>query len=286
MLQALLDKPPAPEDALPAIRRHAVRIAGAGRPLVFSHGYGCDQNVWRAVAPAFVHDHRVVLFDHAGCGSAAADSYDLQRHATLHGHAGDIVDVCQAACQAPCVLVAHSVNAMSAILAAKARPDLFEALVLVGLSPSYLNLEGYRGGFEREDIDGLLEMIDANHFAWAGMMAPVIMGNAERPELASELGASFCRMDSAIARHFARTTFLSDHRADIAGLTLSMLLLHCTDDALVPPEVRDDLAARLPHAKHVTMAATGHCPHMSEPAETIRVLRGFLDGLPSIPAQP
>lgn len=258
------------------LTRHNVRQSGHGRPLLFVHGYGCDQNVWRFVTPAFAADHRIVLMDLAGCGGSDPDAYSVDRHATLHGHAEDIIAVTEAAGLQKPVLVVHSVSAMSAMLAAKTRPDLFDSLVLVTPSPAYLNDGDYRGGFESEDIDGLLEMLDANHFNWSRMMAPVVMGAANAPELSEELGNSFCRMDPAIAKHFAEVTFRSDHRADLAGFRVPCLILQASDDALAPEEIGAYLQRQWPHARLVQLAATGHCPHMSAPDETSAALRAFL----------
>lgn len=259
-----------------ALSRHNVQQTGQGLPLLFSHGYGCDQNVWRFVAPAFEPTHRVVLMDSAGCGLAAPDAYDRQRHATLHGHAQDIINVCEAAQLRDTVLVAHSVNTISAVLAARQRPELFSALVLLAPSPCYLNDQDYQGGFERQDIDDLLCILDANHFKWARMMAPVVMGSDNGTELSDELANSFCRMDASVARHFAEVTFLSDHRDDLEGMDLPVLVMQCTRDALAPASVNDYLRTRWPQVQVAQLKATGHCPHMSAPRETVAVLRDFL----------
>lgn len=262
-----------------ALERHNVRQTGSGTPVLFSHGYGCDQNVWRDVAPGFGASHRVVLMDHAGCGGSAPGSYSFERHASLQGHADDIIAVCEAAGLQDTVLVAHSVSTMSSMLAAQARPDLFAALVMLAPSPCYLNDAGYEGGFEREDIDSLLELLDANHFKWARMMAPVVMGNPERPGLTDELADSFCRMAPDVAKHFAEATFLSDLRGQLSGLRLPTLIVQCRDDALAAPAVGDYLQRRWPHARLARLQATGHCPHMSAPRETAAVIREFLSTL-------
>ena len=258
------------------LAHHNVHRAGTGRPIVFTHGYGCDQNVWRAVAGALAIDHEVLLYDCAGSGRADPGLYDRERHATLEGHADDLIAICEAAGLDRPVLVAHSVGTMIALLAARRRPALFDSLVLIAPSPSYLNDGDYPGGFEREDIDQLLDTLESNHFAWARMMAPVIMGNPDRPALAGDLGDSFCRMDSTIARHFARVTFLADHRADIGGVPVPSLLMQCSDDALAAPAVGDYLAHHMPGSRLVQLAATGHCPHMSAPDEVIGALREHL----------
>ncbi|MGH6645937.1 alpha/beta fold hydrolase [Aquabacterium sp.] len=260
-----------------ALSRHNVRQAGQGQPLLFAHGYGCDQSVWRFMAPAFETTHRVVLMDLAGCGTAAPDAYDQERHATLHGHAQDIISVCESAQLEGTVLVAHSVSTMSAVLAARTRPDLFSALVMLAPSPSYLNHEGYQGGFERQDIDDLLHILEANHFKWARMMAPVVMGSENNPALSEELATHFCRMEASVAKHFAQVTFLSDHREDLDGLSIPTLVMQCTRDTLAPASVGQYLQSRWPQVQLAKLEATGHCPHMSAPQEATEVLRAFLE---------
>lgn len=261
--------------------RHNVRRLNAGHPraIVFAHGYGCDQQVWRQVAPAFEADHEVLLFDYAGCGGADLAAYDLQRHGSLLGHAQDLIAVCEAAGLDRPVLVAHSVSTMIGVVAARLRPDLFSALALVAPNPCYVNQPGYVGGFEADDIDELLDTLDSNYFSWARMMAPVIMGHADRPELGQALANSFCATNPAVARHFARVTFLADHRADLAHVQPPCLLLQCADDALAPLAVGDYLQQQLPRGELLRLRATGHCPHLSAPQETTAALRRFVDRL-------
>lgn len=262
------------------LARHNVRRYGTGhRSIVFAHGYGCDQNVWRHVAPAFEHDHQVLLFDYVGAGGSDLAAYDRQRYATLEGHARDLIAICEAAALRKPLLVAHSVSTMIGVVAARMRPDLFGGLALVAPNPCYINHPGYIGGFEREDIDELLDTLDSNFFSWARMMAPVIMGNADRPELGDALANGFCATDPTIARHFARVTFLADHRADLPHVQPPSLVLQCADDALAPLAVGDYLAEHLPAGELHRMRATGHCPHLSAPAETTAAVRGFVDRL-------
>jgi sigma-B regulation protein RsbQ len=260
------------------LRHNVTRTGGGtGKTLIFTHGYGCDQNVWHAVAEALSANHEVVLYDCAGCGKADPTAYDRVRHATLQGHADDLIAVCEAAKLERPVLVAHSVGTMIGVLAAQRRPELFDSLVLIAPSPSYINDGDYLGGFDREDIDSLLETLESNHFGWARMMAPVVMGNPDRPELAGALGDSFCRMDSGVARHFAQVTFLADHRKDLGEISAPSLLLQCSDDSLAAPGIGEYLAQQMANSSLVQLSATGHCPHMSAPAEVVGVLSDFLE---------
>src|SRR5215212_9629850 len=199
--------------------RNNVRVLGPAeppdpRPLMFSHGFGCDQNMWRLVTPAFEDRHRIVLFDHVGAGASDLSAYDPRRYDRLHAYAEDVLEILRALDLRDVVFVGHSVSAIIGVLAANAEPERFSGLVLVGPSPRYIDDEGYVGGFSREDIDGLLESLESNYLGWSAAMAPVIAGNPDRPELGEELTNSFCRTDPKIAQHFARVTFLSDNRSD------------------------------------------------------------------------
>src|ERR1051326_8338039 len=202
-----------------------------GQPMLFSHGFGCDQNMWRLVAPAFEDRYRVVLFDHVGAGQSDLAAYDRRRYSTLAGYAEDVLEICCQLDLQDVIFVGHSVSAMIGVLAAASDPSRFDRLVLVGPSPRYLDDDGYVGGFSRKDIDGLLDSLESNYLGWSAAMAPVIMGNPDRPELGEELTNSFCRTDPAIAREFARVTFLSDNRADLRTVNVPCLVLQCSDDA-------------------------------------------------------
>lgn len=258
--------------------RHNLHACGPedARTILFAHGYGCDQTMWRFVAPSFAADHRVVLFDLAGCGRAEPTLHDPVRHGSLAGHAEDLIDLVRDLGRGPVTFVGHSVSAMIGALAAIRAPELFDALVMVGPSPCYLNDGAYRGGFERADIEGLLDLLDGNHHAWAAQMAPVIMGNPERPHLAAELEASFCRMEPQAARIFARVTFTSDCRADLPLLGVPTLILQSADDAVAPVEVGQWVADQVRGSHFVHLGAKGHCPHVSAPEETARAIRAWL----------
>jgi len=260
------------------IARNRVRVSGVddGRPMVFAHGFGCDQEMWRLVAPEFVVDHRVVLFDHVGSGRSDLSAYDPLKYGSLEGYAADIVEICRELALDDVVFVGHSVSAMMGVLAAASAPELFGALVMVGPNPRYIDDGDYTGGFTREDIAALLDSLDSNHLGWSAAMAPVIMGNPERPELTAELTNSFCRTDPDIARQFARVTFLSDNRADLPGVRVPTLVLQCTDDDIAPEAVGWYVHARVPGSVFTQLSATGHCPHLSASEETTAAIRAFL----------
>jgi sigma-B regulation protein RsbQ len=262
------------------LRRHAVRIAGnpGGRPMLFVHGFGCDQTLWRFVAPAFEPDFRVVTFDYVGAGASDRSAYDPVRYATLDGYAQDLIEICRALELREVVVVAHSVSATIAMLASIAEPALFDDLVLVTPSPRYVDdPPHYRGGFSRGDIDGLLEMMDVNAMGWAAYLAPVVMGNPDRPELAASLERTFCSIDPVMARQFAQVTFLADNRADLERVRTPSLIIQCTRDAVAPVEVGRYLHERLAGSELSLIDAIGHCPHVSHPAETIEAIRSHLD---------
>jgi sigma-B regulation protein RsbQ len=263
-----------------ATTRHNVQLHGAadGPPMVFAHGFGCDQNMWRHVWPSFADHHRIVLFDHVGHGGSDRTAFDPERYATLDGYAADVLDICRAlALDSDVVFVGHSVSAMIGALAATAEPERFSHLVMVGPSPRYIDDDGYVGGFSRADIDGLLDSLESNYLGWSSAMAPVIMGNEDRPQLGAELTETFCTTDPAIAAHFARVTFLSDNRADLARVPTRSLVLQCSADVIAPDGVGAYVHAHLPDSELVLMAATGHCPNLSAPEETVAAIRAFLD---------
>ena len=266
--------------ATDVLHRNHVTVHGRGtQPIVFAHGFGCDQNMWRLVTPAFEEDYRIVLFDYVGHGKSDRSAYDPQRYATLEGFAQDILDVVEALDLRDVILVGHSVSSMIGVLAINRAPDRFERLVMVGPSPRYINdPPEYDGGFERPDIEGLLDMMDKNYIGWAGALAPTIMGNAERPELGSELNESFCSTDPVVARQFARATFLADNRADLAHLPVPALVLQCSEDAIAPQGVGEYVARATPMSTFRQLRATGHCPHLSHPEETVAAIREYLDG--------
>ncbi len=244
--------------------------------MLFAHGFGCDQNMWRFVTPSFKDDYQVITFDYVGAGNSDISSYNRERYKKLEGYALDIIEICEALNLSNVIFVGHSVSSMVGLLAAINKPHFFSHLVMIGPSPCYINDNGYTGGFEKSDIEGLLETMEKNYIGWANFLAPQIMKHEDRPELARELNDSFCSTDPLIANEFARATFLSDNRHDLHKLQTPSLILQCSDDIIAPLEVGDYLHQQIPGSVLKVMKATGHCPHMSEPGETIQLIKEYL----------
>ena len=260
------------------VKRNNVRVLGEGvKPMLLAHGYGCDQQMWRLITPAFIDDYRVVLFDHVGAGGSDLNAYDRMKYSSLRGYAHDILELCDALDLWDIIFVGHSVSAMIGLLAAIEQPARFDRLVLIGPSPCYINTDDYVGGFTRQDIEALLELQDSNYLGWSAGLAPVIMGNPNRPELAEELRESFCRTDPEIARQFAAVTFLSDNRADLPASTVPALILQSREDAIAPMAVGAYVHRHLAHSELVMLDAMGHCPHISAPAATIDAIKTYLE---------
>ncbi|MCM2422764.1 alpha/beta fold hydrolase [Streptomyces sp. RKAG293] len=259
-------------------RRNNVAVTGRadGPVVLLAHGFGCDQNMWRLVVPMLAADFRVVLFDYVGSGRADPSAWSEQRYSSLEGYARDVLDVCEELDLRDVIFVGHSVSAMVGVLAAADAPQRFSRLVMVAPSPCYIDDDGYRGGFSADDIGELLESLDSNYLGWSAAMAPVIMGNADRPELGQELTTSFCATDPDMARVFARTTFLSDSRDDLKSVTVPTLVLECQQDVIAPREVGAYVHAAIPGSRLVTLEATGHCPQLSAPQATAEAITDFI----------
>lgn len=260
--------------------RNNVRVFGqAGAPpMLFAHGFGCDQNMWRFIAPAFERDYRIVLFDYVGSGKSDLSAYNATRYGTLDGYARDVLDICEALDLSDVIFVGHSVSGMIGVLAANEAPERFERLILVAPSPCYVNDGDYVGGFERADIAGLLDTMERNYIGWAQFLAPTIMKNPDRPELSHELEGSFCSTDPVIARRFAEATFYADNRPDLPKVRVPSLILQCSDDAIAPLPVGEYLHRHLRDSTLRVMKATGHCPHLSHPEETVALVQEYLAG--------
>ena len=244
--------------------------------MLFAHGFGCDQSMWRLVAPEYAERFKVITFDLVGSGASDLGAYDRSKYDSLQGYADDVLDIIDEFAEGPVIFVGHSVSAMIGILATAKAPQRFAAQIMVGPSPCYINDGDYQGGFSREDIDELLETMDANYLGWSSNIAPAIMGVPDRPELGAELATSFCRNDPEIAKHFARVTFLSDHRGDLARSPTPALILQCSDDMIAPRAVGSYLHARLPNSQLVIIDNVGHCPHLSSPDASNRAINVFL----------
>lgn len=246
--------------------------------MIFAHGFGCDQNMWRFVTPAFADTHKIVLFDLVGAGKSDLAAYDYEKYNSLHGYANDVLEICSTLRLNNVVFVGHSVSAVIGILAAIKEPRYFQQLILVGPSPRYINDGDYIGGFDQSDIQGLLDTLDANYLGWSSTMAPLIMGNPDRPELGAELTNSFCQADPNIARHFAHVTFMADNRDDLSKLTIPSLILQCANDVIAPEEVGKYMHQQVKDSQLMFMKATGHCPNLSAPEETIDMIKAYLEG--------
>jgi sigma-B regulation protein RsbQ len=262
-----------------ALARNAVTVTGnpAGRALVFAHGFGCSQEMWRGVISHFTDDYRVVTFDHVGAGRSDLSAYDRGKYDSLHGYADDLLEILEQLDLSDAVYVGHSVSAMVGVLAANRDSSRIGDLVLVGPSPRYVNEGEYIGGFEQTDIDAMLDTLDANYLGWSSAMAPVIMGNADRPTLGQELTDSFCSTDPAIARHFARVTFLSDNRRDLAKVSVPTLVLQSRQDAIAPEPVGTYVNEQIPNSELVVLTSTGHCPNLSDPVQLANEIRNYLE---------
>ncbi|MGI4758557.1 MAG: alpha/beta fold hydrolase [Janthinobacterium lividum] len=258
--------------------RNNVTSSGQGKPMMFAHGYGCDQTVWNGIVPAFA-DRRTILFDHVGSGRSDLSSFSRYKYRHLKGYVNDLIEICSALELREVTLVGHSVSASIAALATIERPDLFSSLVMVAPSPCYVSVDDYVGGFRKEDIESLLELLDSNQFGWASSMGPLIMGNPNCPELGQRLANSFCSIDPEAARHFARTTFYANNLEDLPKISVPTLIMQCAEDPIAPSSVGHYMHGVIAHSTLSLMKATGHCPHMSAPAETVSIIKNFLAGV-------
>jgi sigma-B regulation protein RsbQ len=259
------------------MRRNHIVLRGIGpRAMMFAHGFGCDQNMWRLVSPAFEHDYRTILFDHVGAGRSDPAAYDAARYSSLSGYADDVVEIGSKLAVKGGIFVGHSVSGMIGVLASIKAPEMFESLILVGPSARYIDDGAYYGGFTSAQIDELLASLDDNYMGWSATMAPAIMGNADRPELGEELTNSFCRADPEIAKAFARVTFTSDNRLDLPKVQARTLVIQARDDVIASERVGAYVNQHIPHSEMVIIDATGHCPNLSAPVEVINAIKSFV----------
>ena len=262
-----------------SLARNNVTVTGnpLGQPIMFAHGFGCGQGAWRYVLPEFEKDFKVIAFDHVGSGGSDVTAYDRGKYDSLNGYADDILELITDLELSDVIYVGHSVSSMMGVLAANRSPELFAKLILVGPSPRYVDDGNYKGGFTQDAIDGLLESLDSNYLGWSSVMAPVIMGNPERPELGQELTDSFCAVNPAIAGQFARATFLGDNRRDLAEVSVPTLILQSSDDVIAPVEVGEYVRDTIPGSKYVVMSSRGHVPNLSDPEQVATHIRSFIE---------
>lgn len=257
--------------------RNNVHVIGHGdKTMVLAHGFGCDQNMWRFLIPIFSDQYRIVLFDLVGSGLSEIAAYDPDKYQALDGYADDLIEVIKEFSEGPVIFVGHSVSAVIGLLATIKAPEYFSANIMVAPSPSYINDGEYIGGFDKEDIDELISAVEENYLGWSSAMAPAIMGTSARPELAEDLTNSFCRADPVIAKHFAKVTFLSDHRADLARSLVPALIIQCSDDFIAPVQVGEYMQKTMPEATLAVIENIGHCPHMTCPDKTAAAIQSFL----------
>ncbi|MCC5938273.1 MAG: alpha/beta hydrolase [Lunatimonas sp.] len=259
-----------------AVRNNVKISNNRKQPMVFAHGYGCDQNMWRFVAPEFEKEYQVILFDHVGSGNSDQRAYNFEKYNTLQGYADDLIEICDNLSLKNVIFVGHSVSSMIGVLSQISRPDLFDRLVLVGPSPCYINEEGYVGGFNRQDIDELVDTLESNYLGWSSFITPVIIGNPEMPEFSEELKNSFCSMNPEIAKHFAKVTFLGDNRKDLPRVTAPTLVIQCHPDIIAPVQVGEYVHKQIPNSQYVLLDSPGHCPHLTAPDKVIRCLQPYL----------
>lgn len=256
---------------------HNINVIGSGpRTAVMAHGFGCDQNMWRFLTPAFEQSHRMVLFDYTGSGKSDASQFSVEKYSSLTGYAQDLIDVCTFLNLENALFVGHSVSAMIGLIASLKVPSLFDKLVMICPSPCFLNLApDYFGGFDRADLEEMLAMMDKNYIGWANYLGPTVLGTDNPPELSAELSGSFCSTDPVIAKTFARATFFSDCRFLLPKAKHRTLILQSREDALAAPSIGEYVRTHMPASRLEVVTAKGHCLHMTHPVEVAGLIRDF-----------
>lgn len=259
------------------LTRNNVKRSGNGKQtIMFAHGYGCDQNMWRFITPAFEKDYDIIIFDHVGSGKSDESAYDFEKYSSLSGYADDIIELCDELHLKNVIFVGHSVSSMIGVLVSAKRPDLFKDLIMIGPSPCYINDSEYYGGFEKEDIDGLIEMLENNYLGWSSYITPIIAGEPDKPEYANELNNSFCRMNPEIAKHFAKVTFSGDNRDDLNKVTTPTLIIQSDPDVIASLKVGKFVHESIKNSKFIKLDTPGHCPHLTSPEKTIEAMKSYL----------
>jgi sigma-B regulation protein RsbQ len=258
-------------------RNNVTRFGSGSQTIIFSHGYGCDQNMWRYITPAFEKDYDIILFDHVGSGKSDEKMYDFAKYNSLNGYADDIIELCEELALEKVIFVGHSVSSIIGVLAAAERPDIFIRLIMIGPSPCYINDDEYFGGFSRKDIDELIETLESNYLGWSSAITPVIVGDPDKPEITEELHNSFCRMNPEIAKHFAKVTFLGDNRDDLSRISIPALVIQCHPDMIAPLQVGKYVHKKMQNGSLTQLDASGHCPHLTAPEQTIEAIKTYLE---------
>ena len=257
--------------------RNNIKVLGNGATvIVFAHGFGCDQNMWRFLVPSFQDRFTIVLFDLVGSGLSDLTAYDFEKYSSLEGYATDLIEIIDEVADKPVIFIGHSVSATIGLLASVMAPEKFRCQIMVGPSPCYVNDGNYIGGFSKADVEELCNTIDSNYLGWSSNMAPTIMGSPDQPELTIELTNSFCRTDPEIAKHFARVTFLSDHRDALHKSKTPTLILQCSDDFIAPLTVGEYMHKNMPNAELCIINNVGHCPPLSSPEASTEAIENYL----------
>jgi len=260
------------------VARNNVTINGSGSTvLMLAHGFGCDQNMWRHLLPYFDEQYTVILFDYVGCGASDYSAYDKDRYSSLTGYAQDVLEICEALSLKDVTFIGHSVSSMIGMHAAIQSPHIFSKLAMICPSPCFLNFPPeYEGGFDKEDLEELINLMDKNYVGWANYLAPLVMGQATDAALTQELETSFCSTDPKYAKPFAKATFFSDDRAMLAKLSLPTLILQSKHDNLASTAVGEYMAQFIPNSQLEVVDAHGHCLHMTNPSIVFSYLREFV----------
>lgn len=267
---------PSPDEIL---RRNAVTVLGpeSDEVIVFAHGYGTDQSLWRHIAEPFADERRVVLFDYVGSGASDLSAYDESRYDSLEGYADDLIEVLDALGASGVVLVAHSISSMIGALVSIRRPELLREIVMVCPSPRYIDDDdGYAGGFSRDDVQGLLTALEANQPSWATSVAPAVTARDDRPDVVDRVRSLYAETPQRVAVHFARVVFFSDLRRRLAEIPVHCTIVQPEGDIICPPHIGEYLHQHIPSSDLVRLRSAGHFVLLTEPELVSEVIRKAL----------
>ncbi|WP_334063868.1 alpha/beta fold hydrolase [Alteromonas genovensis] len=260
------------------IKRNNVRFFGNGEvTLLLAHGFGCDQRMWDHLIPYLENDYKIVLFDYVGCGQSDLSAFDKKRYSQLSGYAKDVEEICDALSLSNVIFIGHSVSSTIGMHAAIERPDLISKLIMICPSPCFLNLPpDYMGGFEKDDLEELINLMDKNYLGWASYFAPLVVGEGHDESVKQEMEDSFCSTDPSYAKPFAKATFFADDRYLMPKLGTPTLILQSQDDSLASVEVGRYMNKAIEHSKLIVLEAKGHCLHMTTPEQVACAIGEFL----------